>query len=53
MKSRTFAEFDPAARTGKASSRHAVGHGEADSESYTQVRALQAFLTLDQLAFYT
>ncbi|WP_210243287.1 hypothetical protein [Mesorhizobium sp. B2-3-11] len=53
LKSHTFAQFDPAARTGKASSRHAVGHGEADAESYTQVRALQAFLTLDQLAFYT
>lgn len=53
LKSHTFADFDPVARTGKASSRHAVGHGEADDESYTQVRALQALLTLDQLAFYT
>jgi hypothetical protein len=53
LKSHTFAEFDPVARTGKASSRHAVGHGEADADSYTQVRALQALLTLDQLAFYT
>ena len=53
LKSHTFADFDPVARTGKASSRHAVGHGEADSDSYTQVRALQALLTLDQLAFYT
>lgn len=49
----TFAEFDPTARTGMASSRHAVGHGAADADSYTQVRALQALLTLDQLAFYT
>ncbi|MBS3651947.1 hypothetical protein KEU06_25405 [Pseudaminobacter sp. 19-2017] len=53
LKSHTFAEFDPVARTGKASSRHAVGHGAADDDSYTQVRALQALLTLDQLAFYT
>ncbi|SMH30227.1 hypothetical protein [Mesorhizobium australicum] len=53
LKSHTFADFDPGTRTGKASSRHAVGHGEADAESYTQVRALQALLTLDQLAFYT
>jgi hypothetical protein len=36
---------------GKA--RHAVGHGAALAESYTLVRALQALLTLDQLAFYT
>lgn len=53
LKSHTFAEYDPAARTGKASSRHAVGHGAADAGSYTRVRALQALLTLDQLAFYT
>ena len=53
LKSHTFADFDPVARTGKASSRHAVGHGEADDDSYTQVRALQALLTLDQLAFFT
>jgi hypothetical protein len=53
LKNHTFADFDPTARTGKASSRHAVGHGAADADSYTQVRALQALLTLDQLAFYT
>ena len=53
LASHTFADFDPASQTGQASSRHAVGHGAADSESYTQVRALQALLTLDQLAFYT
>jgi hypothetical protein len=53
LKSNTFAEFNPTARTSKASSRHAVGHGAADADSYTQVRALQALLTLDQLAFYT
>ncbi|MDA9407016.1 hypothetical protein XH80_09895 [Bradyrhizobium sp. CCBAU 45384] len=53
LRSHTFADFDPAARTGNASSRHAVGHGAAAPETYTMVRALQALLTLDQLAFYT
>ena len=49
----TFANFDPSAQTGVAGSRHAVGHGAASQESYTMPRALQAILTLDQLAFYT
>jgi len=49
----TFAHFDPVAQTGTAGSRHAVGHGAAAQESYTMTRALQAILTLDQLAFYT
>jgi hypothetical protein len=49
----TFANFDPVAKTGTAGSRHAVGHGAAAQESYTMTRALQAVLTLDQLAFYT
>ncbi|CAJ3477300.1 Uncharacterised protein [Burkholderia pseudomallei] len=49
----TFANFDPVAQTGTASSRHAVGHGAAAQDSYTMTRALQAILTLDQLAFYT
>ena len=53
LKSHTFADFDPAVNTGHAGSRHAVGHGAASAESYTMVRALQALLTLDQLAFYT
>ncbi|MDP3257875.1 MAG: hypothetical protein Q8S58_07355 [Bosea sp. (in: a-proteobacteria)] len=53
LKSHAFANFDPLSRSGKASSRHAVGHGHADADSYTQIRALQALLTLDQLAFYT
>jgi hypothetical protein len=53
LSSYTFANFDPVTATGKAGSRHAVGHGEADGETYTQTRALQALLTLDQLAFYT
>ena len=49
----TFADFDPSGPPGHAGSRHAVGHGAADATSYTQVRALQALLTLDQLSFYT
>jgi hypothetical protein len=49
----TFANFDPSTSSGSAGSRHAVGHGHATAETYTMVRALQAFLTLDQLAFYT
>jgi hypothetical protein len=49
----TFANFDPVARNGTAGSRHAVGHGAAAQDSYTMTRALQAILTLDQLAFYT
>nr|WP_321440368.1 hypothetical protein [uncultured Hyphomonas sp.] len=49
----TFANFDPRGPKGAAGSRHAVGHGAADPDSYTMARALQALLTLDQLAFYT
>lgn len=49
----TFADFDPAGPRGNAGSRHAVGHGAAEVESYTQTRALQALLTLDQIGFYT
>lgn len=53
LASHTFANFDPTAQTGTAGSRHAVGHGAAAQDSYTMTRALQAILTLDQLAFYT
>jgi hypothetical protein len=53
LREHTFAQFDPVAQTGTAGSRHAVGHGAATQESYTMPRALQAILTLDQLAFYT
>lgn len=53
LKSSTFMNFDPSGPKGNAGSRHAVGHGAADAASYTKARALQAFLTLDQLAFYT
>lgn len=48
----TFANFDPMSEI-VSSSRHAVGHGAAPAECYTQVAALQTILTLDQIAFYT
>jgi hypothetical protein len=53
LREHTFANFDPIVQTGTAGSRHAVGHGAASQDSYTMPRALQAVLTLDQLAFYT
>jgi hypothetical protein len=53
LRAYVFAEFDPDAGGGLAGSRHAVGHGAAAADSYTQVRALQALLTLDQLALAT
>lgn len=49
----TFASSNPNERRTTADSRHPVGHGSADAESYTQTRALQALLTMDQVAFYT
>lgn len=52
LKEYTFSNFNPMQNTSHAGSRHAVGHGAAKSESYTQTRALQALLTLDQLSFY-
>lgn len=48
----TFADFNPDGAAGSASSRHAVGHGAAASSTYTQKRALQSLLTLDQFCFY-
>lgn len=53
LRNYTFAAFDPDGVPPRASSRHAVGHGVAEPNSYTMARALQAILTLDQLAFYT
>ena len=47
LREHTFANFDPAAQTGTAGSRHAVGHGAASQETYTMPRALQALLTLN------
>jgi len=48
----TFANFNPVQEDGTAGSRHAVGHGAAQSDTYTMVRALQAILTMDQIAFF-
>lgn len=53
LRNYVFRNFDPAQGGGEAGSRHAVGHGAAEAGSYTMIRALQALLTLDQLAFYT
>ncbi len=47
-----YANFDPVAQTENNASRHSVGHGASAPTSYTRVRALQALLTIDQLAFY-
>ncbi|CDO34889.1 conserved hypothetical protein [Novosphingobium sp. KN65.2] len=52
LKDYTYAGFHPG-DIGSAGSRHAVSHGAVASELYTMPRALQALLTLDQLAFYT
>lgn len=52
LKNYTYAGFNPG-DIGRAGSRHAVSHGAVASDLYTMHRALQALLTLDQLAFYT
>lgn len=51
LKDYTFADFK-AGDIGTAGSRHAVSHGAVASSQYTMTRALQALLTLDQMAFY-
>jgi hypothetical protein len=48
----TYAHFDPKNPQKDVMSRHSVGHGGADATAYTPQRALQAILTLDQIAFY-
>lgn len=52
LKDYTYVGFNPG-DIGRAGSRHAVSHGAVASEMYTMPRALQALLTLDQLAFYS
>lgn len=47
-----YQDFDPNVPDVAGASRHAVGHGYAAGETYTQARALQVILTLDQIAFY-
>jgi hypothetical protein len=51
LKDYTYADFK-AGEKGHAGSRHAVSHGAVTSNQYTMTRALQALLTLDQMAFY-
>lgn len=51
LKDYTYADFK-AGDVGSAGSRHAVSHGAVASDQYTMTRALQAMLTLDQMAFY-
>lgn len=51
LKDYIYAGFSPG-DVRSAGSRHAVGHGAVAGEEYTMARALQAILTLDQLAFY-
>ncbi|BBD98872.1 hypothetical protein SAMIE_1023730 [Sphingobium amiense] len=51
LKDYTYADFKKD-DVGTAGSRHAVSHGRVAGNEYTMARALQALLTLDQLAFY-
>jgi hypothetical protein len=51
LKEGVFPKFDlPAGNLGI--SRHTTGHGLAKAEDYTQARALQTLLILDQVYFY-
>lgn len=52
LSSYTYAQFDPKNPDTGVFSRHSVGHGGAKPDAYTQERALQAILTVDQLSFY-
>ena len=52
MRDYTYAQFDPKKPEADVMSRHSVGHGGAAAGAYTQERALQAILTLDQINFY-
>lgn len=51
LEANTYGHFDPM-KGAVTASRHGVGHGAAPPEVYTQVRALQVLLTLDQVYFY-
>lgn len=48
----TYEHFDPLGESAINATRHAVGHGAAPADAYTQKAALQVLLTLDQIAFY-
>lgn len=43
----------PSSRQGPPARATPLAMGAATPDSYTMARALQAFLTLDQIAFYT
>jgi hypothetical protein len=47
-----YPNFDPNAPKAAGASRHPVAHGYAAGDLYTQARALQVILTLDQIHFY-
>lgn len=51
LKEYTYSDFT-VGDVGSAGSRHAVSHGAVAGSEYTMTRALQALLTLDQMAFY-
>lgn len=48
----TFQNFDPASVSIAPISRHSAGHGASPASAYTMERALQAILTVDQIAFF-
>lgn len=52
MSDYTYSKFDSKNPQAGVMSRHSVGHGGATASAYTQERALQAILTLDQVSFY-
>ncbi|MBI1685223.1 hypothetical protein [Caulobacter hibisci] len=51
LESNMFRDFDPLIGDAIAS-RHGAAHGAAPPDAYTQVRALQVVLTLDQICHY-
>ncbi|NQW17051.1 MAG: hypothetical protein HQ478_06140 [Chloroflexi bacterium] len=52
LKNVIFADFDVESGVVRLS-RHSSSHGVADVEQYTQVKALQLILVLDQIFFYS
>lgn len=52
LKDYTYANFNPLKPDTKTISRHSIAHGSAPGEVYTAKSALQAILTLDQIAFF-
>ncbi|ODR93949.1 hypothetical protein AUC70_10095 [Methyloceanibacter stevinii] len=52
LRNYTYEDFDPLGDSAINATRHAVGHGAAPADAYTQKAALQVLLTLDQISFY-